>query len=77
LIHNKLIEKNGILTLTDICSVAGLGPGNTRDGSTEYYLSEPIVSDESKGVGAFMMAYVQLLLLLKEEGERSEEHIYE
>jgi unsaturated rhamnogalacturonyl hydrolase len=77
LIHNKLIEKNGILTLTDICSVAGLGPGNTRDGSTEYYLSEPIVSDESKGVGAFMMAYAQLLLLLEEEGERKEEHVYE
>lgn len=77
LIQNKLIEKNGILTLTDICSVAGLGPGNTRDGSTEYYLSEPIVSDESKGVGAFMMAYAQLLLLLEEEGERKEEHVYE
>ena len=42
--------------LTGICLVAGLGPKDERDGSVEYYLSEPVVSDEEKGVGVFMMA---------------------
>lgn len=60
-------EEDGVYHLTNICSVAGLGPaGDTRrDGSTAYYLSEPIVSDDHKGVGAYMMAYAQYLLLQK------------
>ncbi len=49
--------------LTDICWVAGLGPGEQRDGSVEYYISEKKVSDDSKGVGPFMMAYAQKLML--------------
>ena len=69
LIDNKLIEEDGILKLTGICSVAGLGPGNTRDGSAQYYLSEPVVCDDQKGSGALMMAYAQMLLLKQEEGE--------
>ena len=42
--------------LFDICQVAGLGPGNQRDGSVAYYLSEPRVADDSKGVGPYLMA---------------------
>lgn len=59
LLNVQLKEVNGALALTGICSVAGLGPetNKRRDGSVEYYLSEPIVSDDSKGVGPFMMAY--------------------
>lgn len=67
LIDNKLLEIDGTLKLTGICSVAGLGPGNTRDGSVEYYLSEPVVSEDQKGVGAFMMAYAQMLLLKNDQ----------
>lgn len=51
--------------LTGICLVAGLGPKDERDGSVEYYLSEPIVSDEEKGVGVFMMACSEYLKLEK------------
>ena len=69
IIDNKLIEEDGILKLTGICSVAGLGPGNTRDGSIQYYLSEPVVCDDQKGSGALMMAYAQMLLLKQEDGE--------
>lgn len=69
LLNNKLIEEDGILKLSDMCSVAGLGPGETRDGSVEYYLSEPIVCDDHKGTGAFMMAYAQMLLSKKLNGE--------
>jgi len=32
-----------------------------RDGSIAYYLSEPVVEDDAKGVGPFMMAYAEYL----------------
>lgn len=57
----KLTEKDGRIRLQDICSVAGLGPGDERDGSIAYYLSEKVVCDDPKGVGAFMMAYAEWL----------------
>jgi unsaturated rhamnogalacturonyl hydrolase len=59
LAEQKLVEKDGIVYLCDICSVAGLGPGDERDGSITYYLSEKVVSDDPKGVGAFLMAYAE------------------
>ena len=45
--------------LNDICKVAGLGPGEKRDGSVAYYLSEPRVADDAKGVGPWMMALAE------------------
>jgi unsaturated rhamnogalacturonyl hydrolase len=63
IIDNMLIEEEGVPKLSQICSVAGLGPKDERDGSLEYYFSEPIVCDDHKGSGAFMMAYAQMLLL--------------
>lgn len=69
LVDNKLIEIDEELKLSDMCSVAGLGPGETRDGSVEYYLTEPIVCDDHKGTGAFMMAYAQMLLLKEDNSE--------
>lgn len=51
--------KNG--SLNDICITAGLGPDNNvyRDGSISYYLAEPVGSDDAKGVGPFIMAYLE------------------
>lgn len=63
LTEHKLKEIEGHLILHGICYVAGLGPGDDRDGSVEYYLSERVVSDDPKGVGPFMMAYAQWLML--------------
>jgi len=63
LCENKLVTgEDGKTHLADICYVAGLGPGEKRDGSVAYYLSEPRVCDDSKGVGPFMMAYAEYLL---------------
>lgn len=42
--------------LRGICGVAGLGNTPYRDGSVAYYLSEPIVADDPKGVAALFMA---------------------
>ena len=58
-----LIEENGRLTLSRNCAVAGLGPeGDTRrDGSVAYYLSEPVICNDHKGIGAYIMAYAEQL----------------
>lgn len=61
LLRDKLTTAGGQTRLEGICAVAGLGPGDARDGSIAYYLSEPIVADDAKGVGPFMMAYAEYL----------------
>lgn len=63
IIEQKLTDENGRLSLSGICQVAGLGPDSVRDGSVEYYLSEPVVCDDAKGVGPFMMAVAQHIML--------------
>lgn len=54
------VDEEGETNLNGICSVAGLGGNSYRDGSFEYYISEPIVANDSKGVGAFLMASCEL-----------------
>lgn len=53
-------DADGNLHLSGICLVAGLGGKNMRDGSFEYYMSEPVVSDDAKGVGPFLLAYTEM-----------------
>ncbi len=50
------------LDLGGICLVAGLGPENNRrrDGSYEYYISEPVVANDAKGVAPFVLAYTEV-----------------
>ncbi len=63
-----LTETEGRLNLGGICLVAGLGPENNRrrDGSYEYYISEPIVENDAKGLAPFLMCYTERLLANKE-----------
>jgi unsaturated rhamnogalacturonyl hydrolase len=56
-----LRSKDGRLSLGGICLVAGLGGKDKRDGSYEYYLSEPVVEDEAKGVAPLLLAYTETL----------------
>ncbi len=58
-----LTGKDGRLNLGGICLVAGLGPENNRrrDGSYEYYISEPVVENDAKGLAPFLMCYTELL----------------
>ncbi|HEX8072332.1 MAG TPA: DUF4350 domain-containing protein [Pyrinomonadaceae bacterium] len=49
-------DANGQTNLTGTVSVAGLGGNPYRDGSYQYYLSEKVVTNDPKGVGAFLMA---------------------
>ncbi len=64
---NGIVDK--YLTFTDkglnlggICLVAGLGPENNRrrDGSYAYYISEPVVENDAKGVAPFILAYTEI-----------------
>ncbi len=61
------VKEDGDLNLGGICLVAGLGPDNNRrrDGSYEYYISEPIVENDAKGVGPLIMAYTEVMKINK------------
>lgn len=53
-------DETGQLHLGGICLVAGLGGKQRRSGTYEYYLSEPVVQDDAKGVGPFLLAYTEI-----------------
>ena len=51
------------ISLGGICLVAGLGPENNRrrDGTFEYYISEPVVENDAKGTAPFLLAYTEVI----------------
>jgi len=58
--HKVKVDAHGVLTLEGICSVGGLGGNPYRDGSFEYYVSEPIAANDFKGVGSFILAALEI-----------------
>ena len=62
--NRYLSERDGKLNLGGICLVAGLGPESDRrrDGTYAYYMSEPVVENDAKGLAPFLMCYTELLL---------------
>jgi unsaturated rhamnogalacturonyl hydrolase len=54
------VGAGGEILIGGICKVAGLGGDPYRDGSYEYYLSEPVVTNDDKGVGAFLLAAAEV-----------------
>lgn len=69
-IVRDLIRQNAdnSVDLTRCCEVAGLdyttAKGRPRDGSFDYYVSEPIGDNDLKGVSAFILAGIELEQLL-------------
>ena len=70
-IVENFISVNGdkTISLTNCCSVSGLGPAPgpyvkkpnfKRDGSFDYYMSEPIRDNDAKGVGPFIWAALEM-----------------
>ncbi|SEA17255.1 unsaturated rhamnogalacturonyl hydrolase [Porphyromonadaceae bacterium NLAE-zl-C104] len=54
-------NSDGTISVTSVCSVAGLGGEKVyRDGSFEYYISEPVRDDDPKAVGPFIMTSILL-----------------
>lgn len=61
LIKNLIkVDEDGEIHITQVCASAGLGGNPYRDGSFEYYMSEKIVTDNSHGLGAFLLAAIEL-----------------
>ncbi len=79
--HFIRFDADQTISLTQCCSVAGLGPAATpevrsamqqynprgtlkedrrRDGSYQYYLSEPIRDNDPKGIGPFIWASLEM-----------------
>lgn len=67
-ILKQFIKENidGTISITRCCAVAGLGGKNPkdRDGSFEYYISEPIRDNDAKAVGPFIMAGIELQMIM-------------
>ena len=60
-ILSHFIETSGDeVTLTQTVKGAGLGGDPYRDGTYAYYIGEKIGSNDSKGVGAFLLAAVEM-----------------
>ena len=49
-------NSDGTISMTSCCAVGGLGGKQMRSGDFDYYLSEPIVENDPKGVGPFIWA---------------------
>jgi unsaturated rhamnogalacturonyl hydrolase len=54
------VDENGLVIINQACSVAGLGGNPYRDGSYEYYISEPVRSNDPKAVGPFVLASLEM-----------------
>lgn len=63
-IVKEFVKENGdgTMSLTKCCEVSGLGPNSNRrrDGSFEYYMSEPVRDNDAKGVGPFVWASLEM-----------------
>lgn len=57
------VEADGKISMNSQCLVAGLGVG--RDGSYDYYMTEPITSNDPKGNTPFILAGLEIYKLLK------------
>ena len=62
IVNRYLSFDGGQLELGGICLVAGLGPENNRrrDGTYEYYISEPVVRNDAKGVAPLILCYTEV-----------------
>ncbi|HEV7332768.1 MAG TPA: DUF4350 domain-containing protein [Flavisolibacter sp.] len=56
-------EEDGQTNLHGTVSVSGLGGKPYRDGSFEYYMSEPVIVNDPKGMGAFILAANEMEML--------------
>lgn len=53
-------DEDGLLSINQCCSVGGLGGKDNRMGDYAYYLSEPVRSNDPKGVGPFIWASLEM-----------------
>jgi alpha-L-fucosidase 2 len=53
-------ESDGTYSITNCCSVAGLGgSGRYRDGSFDYYVGEKVINNDPKSIAPFIFAAIE------------------
>ncbi len=63
-----IYQEDETYSIINCCAVAGLGGGeNRRDGSFEYYISEPVIENDPKSVGSFILAAIEYEKLNKNQ----------
>ena len=55
--------EDGQTNLHGTVKVSGLGGNHYRDGSFEYYMREPVIVNDPKGIGAFLLASYEMEML--------------
>ncbi len=63
IIKKFISNDNGQTNLQGTVSVSGLGGHPYRDGSYNYYINEKVVTNDPKGIGAFLLASDEMNLL--------------
>lgn len=64
-LYERFVERfvrengDGTISITDCCAVAGLGGKTMRSGDFDYYISEPVIENDCKGVGPFVWASLE------------------
>jgi unsaturated rhamnogalacturonyl hydrolase len=58
--HHVSVTPEGFVDLEGTCKSAGLGGNPYRDGSYQYYISEPRRTNDLKGLGSFLLAAIAL-----------------
>jgi unsaturated rhamnogalacturonyl hydrolase len=56
----KVDSATGQVSLLDTCQVAGLGGQPRRDGSFAYYIGEPRIANDPKGLAPFILASLEM-----------------
>ena len=54
------VDGEGLVNLNRCCTVGGLGGKAMRKGDFAYYLSEPVKSNDPKGIGPFLWASLEM-----------------
>lgn len=67
-IIDSFIVRNNVngYDLKGTVKVSGLGGNPYRDGSFNYYMSEPVIVNDPKGMGAFLMACNEMDIMLSQ-----------
>lgn len=57
------VDENGLVSITEVCAVAGLGGKNNRPGDYNYYITEMKRDNDAKAVGPFILAALEVEML--------------
>lgn len=71
------VDKEGLISLNNCCTVGGLGGGSNRKGDFTYYISEPIKSNDPKGMGPFLWAALEIDKRYSDERKMTERGLFD